>query len=150
MKRRKWDAKTKATVVLEGLQGKPVAAIPGKDFGSSEASPSVDSRVVFFDEAWKEELPEFRPDQVTLWLPLISGHFVGSPEHDFLLLQVGPDYRFTIELEQKEDLIRQLAAPLYAAEGLPELKISPPGVRIARLATFALDTKTEEGLRPTT
>ncbi len=24
MKRRKWDAKTKATVVLEGLKGKPV------------------------------------------------------------------------------------------------------------------------------
>ncbi len=27
MKRRKWDAKTKATAVLEGLKGKPVAAI---------------------------------------------------------------------------------------------------------------------------
>ncbi len=27
MKRRKWDAKTKATVVLEGLKGKPVAAM---------------------------------------------------------------------------------------------------------------------------
>jgi transposase-like protein len=27
MKRRKWDAKTKATIVLEGLKGKPVATI---------------------------------------------------------------------------------------------------------------------------
>jgi transposase-like protein len=27
MKRRKWDAKTKATIVLEGLKGKPVTAI---------------------------------------------------------------------------------------------------------------------------
>ena len=27
MKRRKWDAKTKATIVLEGLKGKPVAAL---------------------------------------------------------------------------------------------------------------------------
>lgn len=27
MKRRKWDAKTKAAAVLEGLKGKPVAAI---------------------------------------------------------------------------------------------------------------------------
>ena len=27
MKRRKWDPKTKSTVVLEGLMGKPVAAI---------------------------------------------------------------------------------------------------------------------------
>ncbi len=27
MKRRKWDSKTKATAVLEGLKGKPVAAI---------------------------------------------------------------------------------------------------------------------------
>lgn len=27
MKRRKWDANTKATIVLEGLKGKPVAAI---------------------------------------------------------------------------------------------------------------------------
>ena len=27
MKRRKWDAKTKAIIVLEGLKGKPVVAI---------------------------------------------------------------------------------------------------------------------------
>jgi len=27
MRRRKWDAKTKATIVLEGLKGKPVATI---------------------------------------------------------------------------------------------------------------------------
>ena len=27
MTRRKWDAKTKATIVLEGLKGKPVTAI---------------------------------------------------------------------------------------------------------------------------
>jgi len=27
MKRRKWDAKTKCTIVLEGLKGKPVATI---------------------------------------------------------------------------------------------------------------------------
>ena len=27
MKRRKWDSKTKATIVLEGLKGKPVAAL---------------------------------------------------------------------------------------------------------------------------
>ncbi|TLY22576.1 MAG: transposase [Nitrospirae bacterium] len=27
MKRRKWDAKTKATIVLEGLKGRPVAVI---------------------------------------------------------------------------------------------------------------------------
>lgn len=27
MKRRKWDAKTKATIVLQGLQGKAVAAL---------------------------------------------------------------------------------------------------------------------------
>lgn len=27
MKRRKWDAKTKAIIVLEGLKGKPVATI---------------------------------------------------------------------------------------------------------------------------
>jgi hypothetical protein len=27
MKRRKWDAKTKAIIVLEGLKGKPVGAI---------------------------------------------------------------------------------------------------------------------------
>ncbi len=27
MKRRKWDSKTKATLILEGLKGKPVAAI---------------------------------------------------------------------------------------------------------------------------
>jgi len=27
MKRRKWDSKTKATIVLEGLKGKPVITI---------------------------------------------------------------------------------------------------------------------------
>ncbi len=27
MRRRKWDAKTKATIVLEGLKGQPVATI---------------------------------------------------------------------------------------------------------------------------
>ena len=27
MKRRKWDAKTKSIIVLEGLKGKPVATI---------------------------------------------------------------------------------------------------------------------------
>ena len=27
MKRRKWDSKAKATIILEGLKGKPVAAI---------------------------------------------------------------------------------------------------------------------------
>lgn len=27
MKRRKWDEKTKATIILEGLKGKPVATI---------------------------------------------------------------------------------------------------------------------------
>ena len=36
MKRRKWDAKTKATIVLEGLKGKPVAAIC-QDYQISQA-----------------------------------------------------------------------------------------------------------------
>ncbi len=36
MKRRKWDSKTKATVVLEGLKGKPVAAIC-QDYQISQA-----------------------------------------------------------------------------------------------------------------
>ena len=36
MKRRKWDAKTKATIVLEGLKGKPVTAIC-QDYHISQA-----------------------------------------------------------------------------------------------------------------
>lgn len=36
MKRRKWDAKTKATIVLEGLNGKPVGAIC-QDYQISQA-----------------------------------------------------------------------------------------------------------------
>lgn len=36
MKRRKWDAKTKATIVLEGLKGKPVGAIC-RDYQISQA-----------------------------------------------------------------------------------------------------------------
>ena len=31
MQRRRWDAKTKARIVLQGLQGKPVAAICHED-----------------------------------------------------------------------------------------------------------------------
>jgi transposase-like protein len=36
MKRRKWDAKTKTTIVLEGLRGKPVTAIC-QDYHISQA-----------------------------------------------------------------------------------------------------------------
>ena len=36
MKRRKWDAKTKATIVLEGLKGKPVGAMC-QDYQISQA-----------------------------------------------------------------------------------------------------------------
>jgi transposase-like protein len=36
MKRRRWDAKTKATIVLEGLKGKPVTAIC-QDYHLSQA-----------------------------------------------------------------------------------------------------------------
>jgi transposase-like protein len=36
MKRRKWDAKTKATIVLEGLKGKPVTTIC-QDYHLSQA-----------------------------------------------------------------------------------------------------------------
>lgn len=36
MKRRKWDAKTKATIVIEGLNGKPVGAIC-QDYQISQA-----------------------------------------------------------------------------------------------------------------
>ena len=36
MKRRKWDAKTKAIIVLEGLKGKPVTAI-WQDYHISQA-----------------------------------------------------------------------------------------------------------------
>ncbi|MFN3681429.1 MAG: hypothetical protein ACK4VP_05220 [Nitrospira sp.] len=37
MKRRKWDAQTKATIMLEGLKGKPVTAIC-QDYQISQAS----------------------------------------------------------------------------------------------------------------
>jgi len=36
MKRRKWNAKTKATIILEGLKGKPVATIC-QDYQISQA-----------------------------------------------------------------------------------------------------------------
>lgn len=36
MRRRKWDAKTKVTIVLEGLKGKPVATIC-QDYQVSQA-----------------------------------------------------------------------------------------------------------------
>jgi len=36
MRRRKWDAKTKATIILEGLKGKPVAMIC-QDYQISQA-----------------------------------------------------------------------------------------------------------------
>lgn len=37
MKRRKWDAKTKATIALEGLKGKPVAVLCADYYPISQA-----------------------------------------------------------------------------------------------------------------
>ena len=71
--------------------------------GCSEGSLPLESRVVFFDKTLKEELPEFKPDQMTLWFPLISGHLAGSPNQEFVSLQVGPEYRFKIDLKEKAD-----------------------------------------------
>jgi hypothetical protein len=42
MHRRKWDAKTNAMIVLQGLQGKPVAVICNED--QSSPSPSYQWR----------------------------------------------------------------------------------------------------------
>ena len=45
MARRKWDAKTKATIVLEGLKGKPVATVC-QDY--QLAKPSITSGATSF------------------------------------------------------------------------------------------------------
>ena len=46
MKRRKWDAKTKAAIVLEGLKGKPVASIC-QDYQISQA-PNITNGAINF------------------------------------------------------------------------------------------------------
>ena len=123
-------------------------AIPGcTDFVTKPAP--LNSRVVFFDEASETELSNFKPDRISLWFPLISGHLRGNPNKEFVSLPVGPKYRFVIDLKEKEDLIRQLATPLREEEGLPKLTIAPAGVKIARLATFSLDAQTRQGLGTT-
>lgn len=48
MKGRKWDAKTKATIVREGLKGKPVIAIC-QDYNISRAQYYQSRNQLFFE-----------------------------------------------------------------------------------------------------
>jgi hypothetical protein len=45
MQKRKWDAKTKAMIVIEGLKGKPVAAIAPS---VRSANPNITNGVTSF------------------------------------------------------------------------------------------------------
>ena len=95
-----------------------------------------------FDGEVKKERTEYKPKQPLIIFSFISGHFIGELNTSVLIKRRIGTKRFPPYVREDLKFARELAAPLQPS--LSHFQVSNPEVKVARLATFAVDSETEE------
>jgi hypothetical protein len=104
----------------------------------------IHSQLVFLSADLKTERPPLAQSQFRLFFPYICGDIYGAPTTgDFISPTLGPDYRFTIDLNRTH---QALLASLEPTElSVSYLHIEPAAARVARLAPMVLQV---DGIEP--
>lgn len=104
----------------------------------------IHSQLVFLTPDLASERPPLAQKQFRLFFPYIAGDIYGSPTTgDFLTPSLGPDYRFSIDLNRSHAAL--LASLEPTAFSVSYLKIEPAAARVARLAPMVLQA---DGIEP--
>lgn len=104
----------------------------------------IHSQLVFLTADLANERPPLAQNQFRLFFPYIAGDIYGSPTTgDFLNPALGPDYRFTLDLNRSHAAL--LASLEPTAFSVSYLKIEPAAARVARLAPMVLQA---DGIEP--
>lgn len=111
---------------------------------SSANTPTISARIAFidFDGEVKKERTDYKPEQPLLVFSFILGNFLGDLNTSILIKRRIGTYRFPPYVREDLKFARELAAPLQ--KSLTHFEVSIPEVKIARLATFAVGSDTEE------
>ena len=127
--------------VVEALGGPRESAVVRPDW-------IVSARLKFVGADRKTEVPAPPLESFYLWFPFIGGDLPGDPTTvDFVKPSVRTDYSVSIDLNKsRAQASRSLEISKLDDRGLT---VEPREVRMARLATLALDSDSDEGIATT-